>query len=108
MNDAITKALREVKEADERSTKALEKLAALEGAPVVIDASDQAAINANFQRIFEGTAVVMRIDKPRRKLRANEIATDDVARQTQFFEQIRSGLMVIVDPSALPYEDEAG
>ena len=108
MNDKVAAALKKVRETDEARTKALEQLAAAEGHPTVIDANDQAALNANVQGLAEGTVIAIRNPgKKRRALKPNEIDRNDGARKTQFMNQIAAGLMVVVDPNELPYDETA-
>jgi hypothetical protein len=97
VSDAIDKTLAEIKELEKKRTAAFERLAALEGAPKIIDKNDQEALRANFEAISEGRAVVMDLGQKKRKLAANEIARSDQNRINQFQAQIASGLMVVVD-----------
>jgi hypothetical protein len=103
----VAAALREVRETDERRTRALEKLAVLESGPRLIDSRDQKAINENLEALAKGEAIVVQHTGKRRAMRANEIDYRDSARITRHFEQIRSGVMVICDADRLFDDVEA-
>jgi len=101
-NDKVEAALKEIKELDAKKNAAMERLAALEGAPRVIDKSDQLAINANLQAIAEGRAVVLDTSKPKRELKPHEIDRDDKERINSHLREIAAGRLVVVDATS-PY-----
>jgi hypothetical protein len=106
VSDQLDKALKNFKRLDEERTRALEVLSALQNGPRIINASDQKAINENMLAISEGTAIVVQgAGRKRRALRANEIDKRDSERLAKHFEQVKNGIMVVVDQNALEYEN---
>jgi hypothetical protein len=106
VTDKHNRALADFKAADDARTKALARLMAIENGPKIIDASDQAAINANVQGLAEGTVIaVFGGGRKRRALKPNEVLNTDTERLSKFMNQIAAGVMVVVSEESLPYED---
>jgi len=100
MSDKKIAAVKEVRAAEAQLRQALDRVAALENGPRLIDRKDQTAINENVGAIARGEAVVTDLSVKRRELRPDEVASDDQAGIQKHFEQIRDGRMVVVSPFA--------